>query len=86
MPCGGDEVEADVDPGVVEIKETALDLQLLLKVILKLAVDVVDDGLVAEQKQGRCSLASRRMKAVLRHTRTHRAGCLVLGERSSNTA
>lgn len=43
----GDEIEADVDPGVVVVEQRALDLQLLLEVVLKLSVDVVHYGLVA---------------------------------------
>lgn len=47
MPCRGDEIEADVDPGVVVVEQRALDLQLLLEVVLKLSVDVVHNGFVA---------------------------------------
>lgn len=46
MSRRGDEVKADVDPGVVVVEERALDLQLFLEVVLELGVDVVDDGLV----------------------------------------
>lgn len=47
MSCWGDEIEADVDPGVVVVEQRALDLQLLLEVVLKLSVDVVHNGFVA---------------------------------------
>lgn len=47
MSCRGDEIEADVDPGVVVVEQRALDLQLLLEVVLKLSVDVVHNGFVA---------------------------------------
>lgn len=47
MSRRGDEVQADVDPGVVVVEERTLDLQLLLEVVLKLRVDVVHDGFVA---------------------------------------
>lgn len=47
MSGRGDEIEADVDPGVVVVKQRALNLQLLLEVVLKLGVDVVHNGLVA---------------------------------------
>lgn len=43
---GGDEVQTDVDSRVVVVEEGALDLQLLLKVVLKLRVDVVHDWLI----------------------------------------
>ena len=46
MSCGSDEVQADVDASVVVVEEGALNLQLLLKVVLKLCVDVVHDGLI----------------------------------------
>ena len=41
---GRDEVEADMDPGVVVGGEVPLDLELLLQPGLELAVDVVHDG------------------------------------------
>lgn len=47
MSRRGDEIEADVDPGVVVVEQRALDLQLLLEVVLKLSVDVVHNGFVA---------------------------------------
>lgn len=47
MSRRGDEIQADVDPGVVVVEERTLDLQLLLEVVLKLRVDVVHDGFVA---------------------------------------
>lgn len=49
----GDEIQADVDSGVMAAEQRALYLQLLLEVFLKLGIDVVQDGLVAahmEQK------------------------------------
>lgn len=52
MSSWGDEVEADVDPGVVVVEQRALDLQLLLEVVLKLSVDVVHDGFVAADAGG----------------------------------
>lgn len=52
VSCRGDEVEADVDPGVVVVEQRALDLQLLLEVVLKLSVDVVHYGLVAANGGG----------------------------------
>lgn len=51
MSGGGDEVQADVDAGVVVVEERALDLQLLLQVVLKLRVDVVHNGLVTGAEQ-----------------------------------
>lgn len=47
MSRRGDEIQADVDPGVVVVEERTLDLQLLLEVVLKLRVDVVHNGFVA---------------------------------------
>ena len=47
VPSGGDEVEAGMDTGVVEVDQVSLDLQLLLEVRLKLPVDVVHDGRAA---------------------------------------
>lgn len=52
VACRGDEVKADVDPGVVVVEERALDLQLFLQVVLKLSVDVVHDGFVTAE--GNC--------------------------------
>lgn len=49
MSCWGDEIKADVDPGVVVVKQRAFDLQLLLEIVFKLSVDVVDDGLVTAE-------------------------------------
>lgn len=45
-----DEVKADVDPGVVVVKQRTLDLQLLLEIVFKLGVDVVDDRLVTAER------------------------------------
>ncbi len=44
---GRDEVEADVDPGVVEGDKITLDLELLLQEVLKLVVDVLHNGTTA---------------------------------------
>lgn len=46
VSCRGDEIKADVDPGVMVIKQRAFDLQFFLEIVLKLSVDVVNDGLV----------------------------------------
>lgn len=46
VSCRGDEIKADVDPGVVVVKQRAFDLQLFLEIVFKLSVDVVNDGLV----------------------------------------
>lgn len=43
----GDEVETDMDPGVVVVEQGTFDLHLLLQVGLKLGVDVVHYGLEA---------------------------------------
>lgn len=43
----GDEVETDMDPGVVVVEQGTLDLHLLLQVGLKLGVDVVHYGFEA---------------------------------------
>lgn len=50
VSCRGDEIKADVDPGVVVVKQRALDLQLFLEIVFKLSVDVVDDGLVTVER------------------------------------
>ena len=47
MAVRRDEVEADVDPGVVVLGDVAPDLELLLEIRLELGVDVVDDRLEA---------------------------------------
>lgn len=44
MPGGRDEVEANMDPRVVIVKEGTADLQLLLQIVFKLRVDVVNYG------------------------------------------
>ena len=54
MSCRGDEIKADVDPGVVVIKQRAFDLQLLLQIVFKLGVDVVDNGLVTVERKRYC--------------------------------
>lgn len=53
MARGSDEVQADVDSGVVVVMEGPLDLQLLLEVVLELRVDVIHDGLVAADNASR---------------------------------
>lgn len=50
VSCGGYEIKADVDPGVVVVKQRALDLQLLLKIVFKLSINIVNDGLVAVER------------------------------------
>lgn len=50
MPGGRDEVEANVDPRVVVVKEGAADLQLLLQIVFKLRVDVVNYGPVTTDR------------------------------------
>lgn len=44
MPGGRDEVEANMDPRVMVVKEGTADLQLLLQIVFKLRVDVVNYG------------------------------------------
>lgn len=46
VSCWGDEIKAYVDPGVMVVKQWAFDLQFFLKIVFKLSVDVVNDGLV----------------------------------------
>lgn len=46
VSCWGDEIKADVDPGVMVVKQRAFDLQLFLEIVFKLSVDVVDNGFV----------------------------------------
>lgn len=53
MTRGGDEVEADVDPGVVVVEERALYLQLFLQVVFKLCVDIIHNRFIAERNR-RC--------------------------------
>lgn len=50
MSCWGDEIKADVDPGVVVVKQRTFDLQLFLEIVFKLSVDVVNDGLVTVER------------------------------------
>lgn len=50
MSVWGDEIQADVDSGVVAAEQGALYLQLLLQVLLKLGIDIVEDGFIAGQK------------------------------------
>lgn len=46
MSCGSDEVQADVDSGVVIVEERTFDFQLFLQVVFKLCVDVIHNGLI----------------------------------------
>lgn len=48
VSCGSDEVQASMDAGVMVAVQGALDLQLLLEIRLKLGVDELHNGLVAE--------------------------------------
>lgn len=50
VSCRGDEIKADVDPGVVVVKQRTFDLQLFLKIVFKLSVNVVNDGLVTVER------------------------------------
>lgn len=50
MSVWGDEIQADVDSGVVAAEQGALYLQLLFQVLLKLGIDIVEDGFIAAQK------------------------------------
>ena len=59
MACWGDEVETEVDAGIVEGDQLSLDLQLLLEVGLELLVDVLQDGLAAVLLVDLVSIASR---------------------------
>lgn len=55
VSCWGDEIKADVDPGVVVVKQRAFDLQLFLEIVFKLSVDVVNDGFVTvETDRAKC--------------------------------
>lgn len=58
-----DEIKADVDPGVVVVKQRAFDLQLFLEVVFKLGVNVVDNGFVtveASKEDVRMSKGTKR--------------------------
>lgn len=50
MARGSDEVEADVDSGVVVVEKRALDFQFFLQVVFKLCVDVINNGLVTVER------------------------------------
>lgn len=50
MSIWGDEIQADVNSGVVAAEQRALYLQLLFQVFLKLGIDIVQDGFIAAQK------------------------------------
>lgn len=50
MSRWGNEIQTDVDPGVMIVKQGSFDLQLLLKIVFKLSVNVVNDGLVAVKR------------------------------------
>lgn len=54
MSRGGDEVEAGVDTCVVVAVEGALDLELLLKVGLKLGVNELHDRFVTGETTKQC--------------------------------
>jgi hypothetical protein len=47
MTSWADEVEADMDSGVMKVDKISLDLQLLLQVGLELLVNVPENGLDA---------------------------------------
>lgn len=51
MSRRSDEVEADVDSGVVVIEQRTLYFQLFLQVVFKLCVDIVHDGFIAEENR-----------------------------------
>lgn len=59
-----DEIKADVDPGVVVVKQRALDFQLFLQIIFKLRVDVVHNGLVTAEQTRERSLVYRLIETV----------------------
>lgn len=48
----GNEIKADVDPGVVVVKQRAFDLQLFLEIVFKLSVNVVNNGFVTVERGG----------------------------------
>lgn len=50
MSCGGNEVQADMDSGVMVGVQYSPDLQLLLQVGLKLSVYEFHDGLIAREE------------------------------------
>lgn len=50
VSCWGDEIKADVDPGVMVVKQRAFDLQLFLEIVFKLGVDVVHDWLITAER------------------------------------
>lgn len=50
MSCRGNEIKADVDPGVVVVKQRAFDLQLFLEIVFKLSVNVVNNGFVTVER------------------------------------
>lgn len=60
MSVWGDEIQADVDSGVVAAEQGALYLQLLFQVLLKLGIDIVEDGFIAAQKDKMTESQSRR--------------------------
>lgn len=50
VSCWGNEIKADVDPGVVVVKQRTFDLQLFLEIVFKLSVNVVNDWLVTVER------------------------------------
>lgn len=50
VSCRGNEIKADVDPGVVVVKQRAFDLQLFLEIVFKLSVNVVNNGFVTVER------------------------------------
>lgn len=42
-----------MDPGVVVVKQRALDLQLFLEIVFELSVDVVNDWFVTVKKKAK---------------------------------
>lgn len=52
MTRGGNEIQADMDPGVMVGVQHSSDLQLFLQVGLELCVNEFHDGLVAKKDRG----------------------------------
>lgn len=44
MPARGDEIQADVDSGVMATEQGAFYLELFFKVLFKLGIDVFNNG------------------------------------------
>lgn len=51
MSCGGNEVQADMDSGVVVGVQYSPDLQLLLQIGLKLSIYEFHDGFIAREER-----------------------------------